>query len=348
MDMVKVGIIGSRCAAGLHAKAYTRLPGVEVAAASAIDNLDNFCKQHNIPDSYTDYHEMLKREDIDLVSICLPNSLHKDAAVAAAELGKHIICEKPLATGLEDAECMLKAASVNEVKLMYAEDWIFAPALRRAKSICDEGAVGEVLYIKAKECHPGSHSLYAQKLEYCGGGAMIHLAIHPIGFVRWFKGKKIVEAAGKISGGGRKNLKHQNFEGEDWGMGILTFEDGTQAFVEGNYITCGGLDDTIEIYGTEGVMKINLSQRSPISVYSLKGYEYAIEKAEMTKGWTNPAVDEESALGYTDEISYFVDCVRENKEVMWGVRGEDGIKILEIVMAIYDSAKKGAVIKLSA
>ncbi len=122
-------------------------------------------------------------------------------------------------------------------------------------------------------------------------------------------------------------------------MGILTFEDRTQAFIEGNYITCGGLDDIVEIYGTEGVMKINLSQGSPISVYSLNGYEYAIEKAEMTSGWTKPAIDEEASLGYIDEISYFVECAHDDKEVMRGVRGEDGIKALEIVMAIYDSAK---------
>ena len=315
-------------------------------AVSATDNLDNFCRQYNIPDSYQDYREMLKREDINLVSICVPNFLHKDVAVAAAEAGKHMICEKPLATKLEDAEAMLKVASANKVKLMYAEDWIFAPAIKRVKSICDEGAIGDILYIKAKECHPGSHSLYAQKLEYCGGGAIIHLAIHPIGFVRWFKGKEIVEVVGKTSKGSEKNLRHQNFEGEDWGTGILTFEDGTQAFIEGNYITCGGLDDVVEIYGTKGVIKISLSQGSPISVYSLDGYGYAIEKAEMTKGWTQPAIDEESSLGYIDEISYFLDCVRNNKQVMWGVRGEDGKVALQIVLAIYQSMRDGKTIKL--
>ena len=347
MKKVKVGIVGSRFAAGLHAEAYRRCPDVEVVAASATDNLDNFCRQYNIPDSYQDYREMLKREDINLVSICVPNFLHKEVTVAAAEAGKHIVCEKPLATKLEDAGTMLKVVSANKVKLMYAEDWLFAPALARAKSICDEGAIGDVLYIKAKECHPGSHSLYAQKLEYCGGGAIIHLAIHPIGFVRWLKGKEVVGVTGKVSGGGKKNLKHEHFEGEDWGVAILTFDDGTQAFIEGNYITCGGLDDTVEIYGTKGVIKIDLAQGSPLSVYSLEGYRYAIEKAEMTKGWTRPAIDEEASLGYIDEISHFVDCVIENKDPMQGVRAEDGLKILEIVMAVYESANKGRAITLS-
>ena len=346
MEKVRVGIVGSRFAAGLHAEAYRRCPQAEVIAAAAIDNLEKFCKQYQIPESYSDYHEMLKREGLDLVSICVPNFLHKEVVIAAANAGKHIICEKPLATKLEDAQMMLKAAKENKVKLMYAEDWLFAPALVRAKKIYEEGAIGKVLYLKAKETHPGSHSLYAQKLKYCGGGAIIHLAVHPIGFVRWFQGKEVVEVIGKVSGGKEKNLKHHHFEVEDWGAAILTFEDGTYAFVEGNYITCGGLDDTVEIYGTEGVIKVNLSQGSPISVYSLEGYSYAIEKAEMTKGWTRPAIDEESSLGYTDEIAHFVNCVQNNKEPMKGVRGEDGKAVLEIIMTIYKSMKEERVIKV--
>lgn len=346
MRKVKVGIVGSRFAAGLHAAAYQRSGKAELVAVAAIDNLDEFSKEHKIPRTYNDYREMLKREDLELVSVCVPNSLHKEMVVAAAAAGKEIICEKPLATTVEDGEAMLEAAKKGKVKLMYAEDWIFAPAITRAKSICDEGAIGEVLYIKAKETHPGSHSTYAQKLEYCGGGAIIHLAIHPIGFVRWFMGKEVVEVVGKVSGGGKKNLKHQHFEGEDWGAGILTFEDGTQSFIEGNYATCGGLDDTVEIYGTKGVIKIDLAQGSPLSVYSLDGYSYAIEKAEMTKGWTRPAIDEEASLGYIDEIAHFLDCVLEDKAPMWGMRAEDGLAALKITMAVYESARTGKMVRL--
>jgi predicted dehydrogenase len=344
--MVKVGIVGSRFAATLHARAYRRTGKVEVVAASAIDNLNEFCQEHAIGNAYPSYHEMLKRADIQLVSVCVPNFLHKEVVIAAAKKKKDIICEKPLATSVEDAMEMIRAARDNGVKLMYAEDWLFAPALTRAKSIYDEGAIGHALYIKAKETHSGSHSLYAQKTQYCGGGVMIHLAIHPIGFIRWFLNKEVVEVTGKVSGGGKSNLKHHHFEGEDWGAGILTFEDNSQAFVEANYVTCGGMDDTVEIYGTKGVIKIDLTQGSPLSVYSSDGYGYAIEKAEMTSGWTRPAVDEEAALGYIEEIDHFVDCVRDDKEPMRGVRAEDGLAALKITMAIYESARTGRTVKL--
>ena len=100
MEKLRVGIVGSRFAAGLHAHAYHRLPHVEVVAASAIDNLENFCRENKIKDSYADYNQLLARKDIDLVSVCVPNFLHKELVLAAAAAGKHIICEKPLATSL--------------------------------------------------------------------------------------------------------------------------------------------------------------------------------------------------------------------------------------------------------
>jgi len=88
MRKVRIGIVGSRFAAGLHAQAYQRSGKVELVAASAIDNLDNFCKQYDIPNSYPDYKEMLKRDDLELISICVPNFLHKEVVIAAAEAGK--------------------------------------------------------------------------------------------------------------------------------------------------------------------------------------------------------------------------------------------------------------------
>jgi len=347
MERVRVGIVGSKFAATLHVQAYRTNPHAQiVAAASPGPDLARFCREHDIPSFYSDYQEMLKRAEIDLVDVCVPNFLHKEVAVAAAESGRHVIVEKPLATTLEDADAMLEACAGNNVKLMYAEDWIFAPALQRAKSIRDEGGIGEVLYIKAKETHSGSHSPYAQKIKFCGGGAMIHMGIHAVGFVRWFRGKEVVEVVGKTSGGGAGNLKLHSLEGEDWAAGVLTFEDGTFAMVEGNYITLGGLDDEVEVYGTRGLIKINLSQGSPISIYSSEGYGYALEKAETTKGWTRPSVEEKWSLGYPQEISHFVDCVRLGKEPMSGVRDEDGRAALKIVMAIYDSARTGRSVEL--
>jgi predicted dehydrogenase len=317
-------------------------------AACSIDapSLKQLAKAYKIPHTYDDFNEMFERADIDLVHVCVPNSLHKRVAIAALDAGKHVVCEKPLATSMEDAMAMVKAVRKSGLKFMYAEDWLSAPAILRAEQIIAEGGIGEPLYIKAKETHNGTHSPFAQQKKFAGGGSMIHLAIHPMAFARWLFEAEAVEVSGMVNGGGEKNFIHKNYGGEDWSAALLTYEGGQRAFIEGNYITHGGLDDFIEIYGSEGSIKIDLGFGSPMTVYSRKGYGYAVEKAETTLHWTKPAVDEEWNLGYVNEIARFVDCVRFDKNPGWGLEVEDGAAVLQAIMAVYESAAKGKVVKL--
>jgi predicted dehydrogenase len=341
MDEIKVGIVGSKFAAQLHAESYQRCPAAALRSVAAIDGLEEFGEVYGIPSRYHEYREMFEGEDLDLISVCVPNYLHKEVVIAAAQAGiKAIVCEKPLATTIEDGREMVKVCREEEVKLMYAEDWIFAPALVRAKQICQEGGIGDILYVKGKETHNGSHSLFAQKKEYCGGGAMIHLGVHPVGFLPWLVEGKITQVMGMVSGGSEMNLLHKNYTGEDWAAALVVFDRGIRGFVEGNYITCGGMDDKIEIYGTEGNIHIDLTQGSPLRVYSRPGYEYAIEKADITHGWTQPAVDEFMSLGYVNEVAHFVECVQNNTEPQSGTTGEDGLRALTVTLAIYESAKE--------
>ncbi|OGJ88370.1 MAG: hypothetical protein A2268_05680 [Candidatus Raymondbacteria bacterium RifOxyA12_full_50_37] len=342
MDKVRVGIVGSKFAADFHCDSYSRNEHVEIAAVGAIDNLEAISKKWNIPDTYPDYRDMLKRPDIQLISVCVPNFLHHDVVIAAAEAGKHVICEKPLATSAKDAREMIDVCKKNKVKLMYAEDWCFAPALRRIEQIIDEGAIGKVLYVKAKETHFGTHSPFAKDKKSCGGGSFIHLAIHPIGYLLHLLAKgnnPVVEVTGRMNEGGDKNFVHKGNGGEDFGVGIMRFKNGEFALVEGNYITVGGMDDKVEIYGTDGVLKIDLTFGSPVDCYSRKGVSYVIEKTDFTNGWTKPAVDEFYNLGYVPELAYFVDCVRKDLEPFYGVSGQAGLACIELVEAFYESNK---------
>jgi predicted dehydrogenase len=93
-------------------------------------------------------------------------------------------------------------------------------------------------------------------------------------------------------------------------------------------------------------MKIDLSKGSPITMFSLGGYGYSIEKAEISTGWSFPAVEEERNLGYADELAYFVECVRKDEEPMFGVRGEDGLIALEIAEAVYESSRTGCAVRM--
>lgn len=346
MDKLKIGIVGSKFAGMLHAESYKRCLFAEVVSVAAIDNLNEFADEYNIPNRYEDYKEMLEKEKLDLLSVCVPNFLHKEIVMAAADYVSDIICEKPLATSLEDGKAMIDKCKEKNVRLMYAEDWLFAPALRRAKEICGEGALGDILYVKAKETHNGSHSIFAQQKKYCGGGAMIHLGIHPIGFLPWFVEKEIVEVVAMATKGENDNLLHKSYTGEDWAAAIVSCEGNVKGLLEGNYITCGGMDDIVEVYGTEGNLRIDLTKGSPMSVYSRKGYGYAVEKADFTHGWTNPAVDELQSLGYINEIAAFVDCVRNDTHPPPGTTGEDGLKALATTYAIYKSAETGQAVRV--
>jgi predicted dehydrogenase len=173
----------------------------------------------------------------------------------------------------------------------------------------------------------------------------MHLAVHPIGFFQHLLGtpKTVV---GRCSGGLDRNLIHHKLEGEDWGMGILTYADGTQAVVEGNYVTAGGMDDTFEAYGSDGVLKVQLTFGSPLSVYSRKGFAYALEKADFTHGWTRPAVDENASLGYRTELAHIAGCMRGKAEQEKGTLAADGLQVLKVIDAIYRSHREGRSIEL--
>jgi predicted dehydrogenase len=341
MDKLRVGIVGSKFAATLHAECYRRNEKVQMVAVASLDEVERFAATFGIPHAYGDYHEMVSRNDLDAVSVCVPNFLHRDVAVAAARAKKHVICEKALAATVAEAAEMVDVCAAEGVKLFYAEDWIFAPSLTRMERIIAEGALGEILFVKARETHSGTHSPFAKRKSTCGGGALVHLAVHPIGYVLHLFGVRenpVREVTGMVSGGWEHNLVHKDMEVEDWSAGLLQFADGKRALVEGNYITVGGMDDRVDVYGTEGRIAVDLTLGSNLEVYSRRGYGYAVEKADFTHGWTRPAVDEFHSLGYVSEINYFVDCILRDEDPKFGVSGAGGVACMRVVEALYRSA----------
>jgi predicted dehydrogenase len=271
----------------------------------------------------------------------MPNFLHHDVAIKAMNAGKDIICEKPLATTVEDAQDMVDTAARLGKHIYYAEDWLFAPAFRKAKSIMESGQLGKVLYVRARECHSGSHSPFAQSIKFCGGGCMVHLGVHPVSFMLAMKNNKWSELTAMTSGGSQNNLVHEKMEGEDWAGAFIRFEDGTFATLEANYVTIGGMEDILDIYCEKGTIHVDLSFSGPVKVFSIPGIDYTIEKAEVTTGWSNVAVDEKYQLGYCGEINHFVECCKAGIDAQVGLRGKDGLETLKIINLIYKSAKEG-------
>ncbi len=343
---VRVLLIGAAFSADLHMDGYSRCTDIaEIVAIcdkdiSRVEALGGRYGLHGYK-IYDSYERAIEEVDCDLVDICMPNFLHHQVALAAFKKGRDVISEKPLATTVEDAAEMVEAAKAAGRKLYYAEDWLFAPALNKALSIIDEGAIGKPLYIRARESHCGSHSPFAQTIKYCGGGSMVHLGIHPVGFMLALKNGRWTELTAMTSGGLQHNFIHKGMEGEDWAACMIKFDDGTSALLEANYLTMGGMEDVIDIYGEKGCMHLDLTFSSAISCYSIPGLSYTVEKAEITTGWSKPAVDEKFNLGYVSEIRHFMERCLKNEDAKVGLRGIDGLEALKVINLIYKSAKEG-------
>jgi len=345
-EKVKVLLAGAAFSADLHMDGYSRcmdLAKVVAICDKDVSRVEALAKRYGLEDFkvFDDYKKAINEVDCDVVDICMPNFLHHDVALAAFEKGRHVVSEKPLATTVQDAQEMVEAAVKVGKKLFYAEDWLFAPALNKALDIINEGGIGKPMYIRARECHCGSHSPFAQTIKYCGGGCMVHLGIHPVGFMLALKNNEWTELTAMTSGGSESNFIHKTMEGEDWSVCIIKFADGTSALLEANYLTTGGMEDVIDVYGTKGCMHLDLTFSSAIKCYSIPGLSYTVEKAEITQGWSAPAVDEKFNLGYVNEIRHFMESCRDNKDARIGLRGVDGLEALKVVNLIYKSAKDG-------
>ena len=347
MKDVRIGIIGAKFAGGFHMDVWNTIPGAHVTAIADLveeARLD-FQKKYGIAKVYKDGASLIKDPDIDVVDICVPNFLHAEIAVAAMQGGKDVICEKPFATTMEDAAKVMEAQVKSGRRFFYAEDWIFAPALQRMETIIKNGGIGTPFYLKGKEVHNGSHSPYAKTIKFCGGGTIIHLGVHPIGYFHHLLGMPS-QVSGFCSPGSSGNFLHKDFEGEDWGLGLLHFPNGEKALIEGNYITTGGMEDVVEVYGSDGRIRADITFGGPLTAFSKKGIDYAIEKAEFTHGWTRPAVDENDSLGYRNELGHFLACLKGEKEQMHGTDAQSGYNTFRIIDALYRSHREGKTISL--
>jgi len=347
MKTVRIGIVGAKFAGGFHADIWKTLPGAEVAAVVDLDEAarNAFTAKYGIAKAFSDYRDLVADPDIDVVDVCVPNFLHAEISAAALAGGKNVICEKPFATTAEDARRVVEAQAKSGKRFFYAEDWIFAPALRRAEAIYRQGGIGKGFFFKGKECHNGSHSPFAKKIKFCGGGSVIHLGIHPIGYFHYLLGMP-EKVTGCCSGGLERNFIQKDFEGEDWGLGVLHFPGGEKVLVEGNYITTGGMDDVIEFYGSDGVIKVDLTFGSPLSVFSKNGIDYAVEKAEFSHGWTRPAVNENESLGYRSELAHFLACLKGEETQLPGTTAADGYNVFRIIDALYRSNRENRTVSI--
>ena len=340
---VRVGLIGSQFISAIHAEALQRCAAARILAAASPTraHVEAFAQKFGIPRAYTDYRQMLALGDLDMVVIGAPNHLHCQMTLEAAAAGKHVVCEKPLCLNLAEADRMIAACRDAKVKLMYAEELCFAPKYVRLKQLLESGALGQPTLLKQSEKHDGPHAAHFWDVERSGGGVTMDMGCHAIEFFRWILARpRIASVYAQMS----TQIHGSKTTGDDNAILILEFENGCVAMAEESWTKLGGMDDRAEVYGSKGVAYADLLLGNSIATYSAVGYDYAVEKAGSTVGWSFTIYEEAWNYGFPQEMAHFVDCVQNDKPPL--VSGEDGRAVLEVIFAAYESAGTGRKVKL--
>jgi myo-inositol 2-dehydrogenase/D-chiro-inositol 1-dehydrogenase len=345
---VRVGIVGAGFAASLHAQGLLRAPDTEIVAVASRDAEHSFvfARTFGIKHAFVNYTDMLEGDLVDAITVACPNALHHGIVMAAAAAGKHVLVEKPLAMSLAQCDEMIAACRQAKVILMYGENLCFAPKYVRAKQLADEGALGDVYYVRQLECHGGPHADWFWEVRRSGGGVLMDMGCHSIAFCRWVMGNAPVASVSAELG---RFLHGERTQGDDHSLVTMRFaakgdRPGAIGVAENSWARPGGLDDRAEIYGTKGLTVADLSRGSALTTYSEPGYGYSTEKAGSSRGWTWSSYEDIWAEGFQHEMAHFVRCVREGETPM--ITGEDGRAVLEIVCAAYASARTGKRVSL--
>jgi len=341
---VKVGIIGSGFEADIHAASFKIMPEeaeVVAVASPTLGHPEALAKKYAIPRVFHDYREMLKEKDIEMVTINAPNYLHCSMTRDIAQAGKHVVCEKPLAMTLEEADEMIDICKKRGVMLAYAEELLFTPKYVKAKQMADQGAFGKVYLVKQSEKHSGPHAGWFWDVDKSGGGVFMDMGCHGIAFCYWFLGRpKVSSVYCQMA-----TYAHADkTKGEDNCICILEFENGATGLIEDSWAKPGGMDDYTEIYGTRGVSYADLHMGNALPTFSEPGYGYAVEKAPGTQGWTYPVFEEHWNYGLPQELDHFARCVR-GKDTLRST-GEDGRLVQEVLLAGYQSAGTGKKVEI--
>ncbi len=338
MEKVKIGMLGSGFVANFYMEGLQNVPNQEVIlnTSQELESAREFAEEWNIPEPMDSIEEAISRKDVDLFVIALPNFLHEEVVLKLAEAEHNMVCTKPLARNVEEARSMLRAVEEKDLIHGYAETEVFSPAVVKVRNLIEQGALGDITWVRSRESHPGPHQDWFWDKELAGGGALIDMGCHCIEAGRYFFGKDC--SVEEIMAWGDTLVHTEKTDAEDSALLIMRFENGGISQIEVSWTTKGGLDLRNEIYGTEGSAFTDVTRSTPITAFAGEEAGYTVEKAETDTGWIHPLPEEAFTYGYQAEMKHFVNCVREEKEPRETF--EDGYIVNQILEAAYESMEK--------
>ncbi|MHA6482464.1 Gfo/Idh/MocA family protein [Paenibacillus sp. strain BS8-2] len=322
---MKIAVLGCGGMGQVHANIYANMNGVELTCVCD-DQLSSAEHLASITgaSAYSSFETMLAQADFEVVSITLPSHLHKAYTLLAAQAGKHIICEKPIALTLEDAADMIRCCEENGVRLFIGHVVRFFPEYVNMKQALEQGRIGRpgVAHASRIGAHPGpSKPWFAQMNK--SGGVIVDLMIHDLDFLRWTLGE-----VSTVYG------LNRNQKGLDYALVTLQFESGVVANVEANWGFPGPFHTKAEIAGSEGIVVANSLKNSSLQVFKTN-QDGASDSISSSPGFHSP---------YELQLNHFVQCIRTGEEAI--VTPEDAYRALELALAALESVRTGKAVHL--
>ncbi|CCQ95806.1 putative dehydrogenase [[Clostridium] ultunense Esp] len=318
--MVKIGILSF---AHMHAYSYAESLKMQKNARlvaiydDVVERGMKAAEAYHVP--FVHELEEFLNLDLDAVIITSENAKHKEHVIQAAYAGKHILCEKPIAIRLQDAEEMIRVCDEKNIHLGIAFPVRFSPAVKRVRRMIHKGKIGRILAMRStnRGRNPGGWFI---EPELSGGGAVMDHTVHMIDLMRWFTGSEVSEVYAEIGSFFSDNKI------DDSGLLILEFQNGIIASHDPSWSRCKTYptwgDITMEIVGTDGVIMMDALAQN-FMIYSDR------ENRVLEEYWGD---------SYDDGlINDFVSAVQEGRKPL--VTGMDGLKALEVALAAYESAK---------
>lgn len=391
---VTVAMVGSGFAASFHVENYRRVYGVNVRIKGVTsrhsERAGDFAAKHGLEKVYADLAEAAADPEVDMIDVCVPNRLHEPMAIQALEAGKHVVVEKPLTAycgeSEDDTNCgiyrqdpmklyeravagadrMVEAEKRAGKHIMYAENWIYAPAIQKANRLlsqCDT----TILRIVGEESHSGTHSDFSKHWQFCGGGAMFNKGCHPAAAAVYLKAQEGIRRSGKpirpvavraqiaqlthiesFKNEDPKYIKTGWANCEDWGTMLVTFEDGSVAMITAADTILGGISNSLTVYASKQTIHASMVPTSCVMAYTPQGEnfgdEYIREKVETHSGWQSASPDEDWMNGFPDETRDFCHAVAEDRPPISG--GQLGRDVVQLCYGGYVAAKTGKEFRL--
>lgn len=331
---IGVAIIGSGSIATYrHAPEYAAHPNVEIIAFvdPVIERAEKLAKKYDAK-AFRSHEEVLQLKNVDAVSVCTPNVYHAPITIEALKAGKHVLCEKPMATSDKEAREMIKAAEKAGKFLMIGHNQRLAPLHIKAKQLIKEGVIGKVITFKTSFCHPGPESwsiegptgwFFDKKKAFVG--SMGDLGVHKADLLRWLLGEEIVEVAAMVD-----HLEKPMGDVDDNAVCILRTESGAIGTLTASWTHYPGEDNATYVYGTLGQIRIGTDPRFSVIVH-LKNTEKQFYEVGALQ------TNEEGGQSDSGVIRAFVESILTNTPPE--INGEEGRRALAIILACLKSSE---------